>query len=143
MRRADEVEKDIREDLDVQGWNPGNEGYQILKGVDAFGWEGPSRKLVLETLSNAMDMVQDGDDWRDVELRIESEGAYYAETSLTVDEAIEMIGVLYNQGHEPNSWDSSSGEPLQAYLDAWLYELAEEVVQAFVEYLKEQAEVES
>ena len=139
MRRADRIVEDIKNDLDVSEVYVGDEGYKIAVGVEAFGWGGPSRQLVLETLSNALDTVQDGDDWRDIEIRLESQGAEYIETSLTVDEAIEMVGVLYNHSYEPSYLTSMGHEPLQAILDAWLYEMAEDVMNALVRYLKEQA----
>lgn len=140
MRTANAVVDSIREDLDVSGWMPGYEGYEIVKDVEGFGWGGPTRKLILESLSNALDTVQNGDDWRDVELRFEDDtGA--VETSLTVDESVAMIGELYNQGHKPESLEMfGQEEPLQNYLDAWLYDMGAEVAHALVAHLREEAE---
>ena len=114
--------------------------YEIVCGVEGFHWGGPARSLILETLDNLVGAVLEGDDWRDVELRIENSHPEDYTTSMTADEGMAMAGQMWNHSYEPDLDWFGGGGTMDAFTYAWLFETASVIAVRFVEYLRDAAD---
>ena len=114
--------------------------YEIVCGAEGFHWGGPARSLILETLHNLVVSVLDGDDWRDVELRIENSHPEDYATSMTAGEGMAMAGQMWNHSYEPDPEWLGGGGTMDAFTDAWLLDTAGFISGRFVEYLRDAAD---
>lgn len=127
-------------DYNIGAGTMGTAAYEIVCGVEGFHWGGPARSLILETLRNLADSVLEGDDWRDVELRIENSYPEDYMTSMSVEEGMAMAGQMWNHSYTPDLDLFRGDGTLDAFTYAWLFETAGFIAGRFVEYLRDAAD---